>query len=170
MYDYMELIMSTTLGKDWRSFFDMVFCDCRKPNFFKGEANMFERDASKENKVGARIGSYMDLKEDSANVTYIEGNTNILTEYLKKKYSKQRPIVAFFGDQYTSDAHWGNQNDGWNGIAVIEEIMLQPDYKEIEDAGPFGALDHKLVPYDKYWGENYFIHSSSNPKKNWYVD
>jgi hypothetical protein len=91
MFDYMELIMSTTLGKDWRSFFNMVFCDCRKPNFFKGEANMFERDASKESKNGARIGSYLDLKEDSANVTYLEGNTSLLDEYLKKKYNKQRP-------------------------------------------------------------------------------
>jgi hypothetical protein len=51
-FDYMELIMSTTLGEDWRSFFNMVFCDCRKPNFFKGEAVMFEADPQAKNFKG----------------------------------------------------------------------------------------------------------------------
>jgi hypothetical protein len=48
--------------------------------------------------------------------------------------------------------------------------MLQPDFKEIEDASPFAPVNHGLINYDKYWGQNYFIHSEQNPKKNWYVD
>jgi hypothetical protein len=48
----MELIMSTTLGPDWRSFFNMVFADCRKPTFFKGEAIMYEADPSASNFKG----------------------------------------------------------------------------------------------------------------------
>jgi hypothetical protein len=65
---YMELIMSTTLGDDWRSFFNMVFCDCRKPNFFKGEAPMYEANPDASNFKGREI---TELLDDSKNVTYI---------------------------------------------------------------------------------------------------
>jgi hypothetical protein len=33
-WEYMELILSTTLGEDWRSLFDLVCADGRKPRFF----------------------------------------------------------------------------------------------------------------------------------------
>jgi len=79
-FEYMELIMSTTLGEDWRSFFNMVFCDCRKPNFFKGEAAMYEADPNVINFKGKPVS---ELKEDSKNVTYLEGNSEMLNEYLK---------------------------------------------------------------------------------------
>lgn len=32
--EYSNLIMTATLGDDWRSFFDVVCCYCRKPLFF----------------------------------------------------------------------------------------------------------------------------------------
>jgi len=32
--EYSNLIMTTTLGDDWRSFFDIICCYCRKPLFF----------------------------------------------------------------------------------------------------------------------------------------
>jgi len=97
MFDYMELICSSTLGKDWRSFFDFVFCDCRKPNFFKSEAimypqaTMYERDPKSSNQHGDKVGSYLDLKQDAENVTYLEGNYSFLDYYLKKKFNKERP-------------------------------------------------------------------------------
>mmetsp|Transcript_15011 Transcript_15011/g.10892 ORF Transcript_15011/g.10892 Transcript_15011/m.10892 type:complete len:96 (+) Transcript_15011:559-846(+) len=33
-YDYSQLIMETTIGKDWLSFFEVNCCYCRKPKFF----------------------------------------------------------------------------------------------------------------------------------------
>jgi len=36
-WEYMELIMKTTLGEDWRSCFDMVIANALKPVFFKEE-------------------------------------------------------------------------------------------------------------------------------------
>lgn len=32
--EYSNLIMTTTLGEDWRTFFDVICCYCRKPLFF----------------------------------------------------------------------------------------------------------------------------------------
>jgi hypothetical protein len=102
------------------------------------------------------------------NVTYLEGNSGILNSYLSKKYNKEHPQVAFFGDQYTSDVHWSNcAHPNWHGIAIIEEMMFQPDFEESDHLDP---IDPKLIPYTKYWGDCYFIHSKANPKKNWYVD
>lgn len=49
-------------------------------------------------------------------------------------------------------------------------MMMQPDYKVIEQASPFAPLDPKLIPYNKFWDENYFIHSEKEPRKNWYVE
>ena len=42
--------------------------------------------------------------------------------------------MAFHGDQYVSDVHWSNAQQGWDGIAVVEEMCLyQDEYKEIEN-------------------------------------
>ena len=50
--EYMELIMSTTLGADWRSSFDFVFSFCRKPHFFSAKNPFFVMDASKSDYNG----------------------------------------------------------------------------------------------------------------------
>ena len=49
-------------------------------------------------------------------------------------------------------------------------MMMQPDYSEIEKASPFPPLDPQLIPYNKFWGQNYFIHNEEEQTKNWYVD
>lgn len=91
----------------------------------------------------------------------------MLNDYLSKRFSTEHPVVAYFGDQYTSDVHWSNgAHTNWHGIAVIEEIMFQEDYEDVSQMEP---IDPKLIPYKKYWGDCYFIHSKKDPKKNWYV-
>lgn len=60
--EYMELIMSTTLGHDWRNFFDFVFSFCRKPGFFSHENPMYIMDRSKADLNGAVVD---ELKPDS---------------------------------------------------------------------------------------------------------
>jgi hypothetical protein len=48
------------------------------------------------------------LSEDSENITYLEGSSKILTEYLINKLNKNDPKFAYFGDQYTSDVSSAN--------------------------------------------------------------
>jgi hypothetical protein len=44
-WEFMELIMTATLGDDWRSSFDMVFAFCRKPLFWTNPTTkMFKMD------------------------------------------------------------------------------------------------------------------------------
>lgn len=70
-YEYAELIMSFTLGKDWRDFFNMVFCNTCKPRFFTDrEFPMFLMDRSREDWRGSFITYPKYLKEDSR-LTYL---------------------------------------------------------------------------------------------------
>lgn len=48
-WEYMELIMTTTLGQDWRSFFDMVIANARKSYFWseKDDPPMYIMDRTK---------------------------------------------------------------------------------------------------------------------------
>lgn len=55
------------------------------------QATMYERDPKSSNQHGDKVGSYLDLKQDAENVTYLEGNYSFLDYYLKKKFNKERP-------------------------------------------------------------------------------
>lgn len=63
--EYSNLIMSTTLGDDWRSFFDIICCYCRKPLFFWDQKidPFYELDESKANFKGKAITDPFALKE-----------------------------------------------------------------------------------------------------------
>ena len=106
-WEYMELIMSTTLGSDWRKCFDFVFCFCRKPAFFNTDNPMFLMDRSAPKFHGKQLDSFKDLEPDSG-VTYLEGNRRYIEDYLKNKHGRETIKIAFLGDQYTTDVHWSN--------------------------------------------------------------
>ena len=81
----MELILTTTLGSDWRQFFDFVIANASKPRFFSmSDRPFYEMDKSKANFNGKRIENAADLHVDST-LTYLEGNSSLLTEFLKTK-------------------------------------------------------------------------------------
>ena len=100
-FEYMELIMSTTLGEDWRQFFDMVCANSRKPLFFSGTQPFWKCNPS-----------LPDFKESLVNLaeqvegneqTYLEGNAKLVAQVASLKTGVKEPRVCFFGDQYTSD-------------------------------------------------------------------
>ena len=105
------------------------------------------------------------MVENDPSITYMEGNVALLNDFLKEKYKKEDVKVAFFGDQYTSDCHWSNTVQGWDGIVVIEELAQCEDY---QDAPDLEKIDPKLLVYDKYWG-NYFFHDAEKTSKNYFV-
>ena len=155
-WEYMELIMSTTLGKDWRSFFDMVCANARKSYFWSTETEpkMYVMDRSKDDFKGPVVQSGADLTVDSS-VTYLEGSAKILEDLVKKvrpEVSQHRYI--YFGDQYLSDVVLCSERPGWDGVAVIEEMSFRgEEYKKIEAACPLPPLDLKMIPYADHWGD-----------------
>ena len=161
--------MSTTLGEDWRTFFDLVLCNCMKPIMFTGSNSFYELDLKEAHMRGKAISTANELIPD-CNLTYVEGNGTLLTEMLKNHLKIESPRVCFFGDQYTNDAFFAQQLPGWDGIAVIEELShAGPDYEEIEKSSPIGRVETNLYKYSPIWGEDYVLHSLEAPQPNYFV-
>lgn len=149
--EYADFIMTTTLGKDWRQYFDIISCYSRKPIFFWDQKVMtpfFELDTRQANFKGKPIMRPEDLKEGGH--TYLEGNAKLLRQHFQKSLGKEDVRVAFFGDQYISDVQASSMNKGWDSFAIVEELMFF-------DMSFADGVDPRLVRYDKYWGSNYFV-------------
>ena len=100
----MELIMSTTLGEDWRSFFDMVIANARKSYFWPENNSMHIMDQSKFDFKGPVVAKGTDVKLDSS-VTYLEGSARIIEELVESMKPGQEHKYLYFGDQYLSDVY-----------------------------------------------------------------
>ena len=80
-FEFMELILTSTIGENWRQYFDAVFCFCRKPLFFNAKPAMYVYDESVGGKLyGPEVQS---LEENSKEVTYMEGNCGIINNHLE---------------------------------------------------------------------------------------
>jgi len=160
--------MKVSMGKDWRKFFNMVFCNAQKPKFFTEDKPYYVLDEWMDNLKG-EIGFDSSEMKDDPSLTYLEGNASILTDFIATKLKNNKPRIAYLGDHYVGDIHHCSKIDGWDGIAIIEELStVGEEYKEIEKKTPLKPLDLKLVPTQKYWGD-YFLHSKTNPKRNYFV-
>ena len=92
---------------------------------------MYFLDENSKNFNGKPVTSWQDL--ETKNVTFLEGNSKLLDDFLKNSKGIDNPQIAFLGDQYTSDVHWSHTNTHWHGIAVIEELTMVGDhYQKIE--------------------------------------
>jgi 5' nucleotidase family len=166
--EYGNLIMSATLGDDWRQFFDVICCACRKPLYFWDQkpAPFYPHDPNAHNLKGRPINDASEMSL-APHQTYIEGNSKTLSHYFQRLLNTDREVrVAFFGDQYITDTYASSTNPGWDGFAVVEELALyDPELERGVDA------DHVL--YDKFWGkDSYFVEKGEDGtiKKNFFVD
>lgn len=76
-FEYMNLIMTTTLGEGWEQLFDLHISNCQKPNFFTNEeAAMYKVDTNVPSLKGAQIS---DASELQLNTAYLEGNARLVT-------------------------------------------------------------------------------------------
>jgi len=119
---------------------------------------------------GATVESFKDLSEDEGRNLFHKGNCKLIEEYVKDKLKKDDIKHVFFGDYYTSDGYWPAQRKNWDNIIVLEEMATrEEEFKAIEDACEYKAIDHGVTDYGKVWGD-YFLHDKENPKKNYYVE
>ena len=100
--EYSNVIMTATLGDDWRQFFDVVCCYCRKPLFFWDQkpSPFYTYDPSSKMLRGQQLLNGEEMSDRPGEI-YTEGNSKILTNYFKrilKKNHDQELRVAFFGD------------------------------------------------------------------------
>lgn len=159
--------MTATLGEDWRSFFDVICCYCRKPLFFWDQkpAPFFTVDTTKRDLRGTMINDASQMKDTPGEI-YTEGNAKILTHYFQRILGISGELrVAFFGDQYITDVTASSTHPGWDGIAVVEEMALF-------DSSYERGSDPRHIKYEKYWGKDtYFVEhqEGKRPKRNYFL-
>ena len=131
--DYMDQVMTHTLGKDWKKYFDLCVANARKPLFYRAEHPFYEYNPKVETRKGNKIkleGIQKLVDKDIKMV--IEGNALVLTEYFSRYIEKPDVKIAYFGDNALSDIHASNAFNErleelewparWDSIAVIEEF------------------------------------------------
>ena len=78
------MIMSTTLGSDWRTFFDMVIANARKSYFWSEKQNppMHVCDPSRFDHKGPIVEKGSDLIDlkITQTLTFLEGSARIIEE------------------------------------------------------------------------------------------
>ena len=73
--EYMEIIMKATLGDDWKSYFDLINANCRKPAFFGKDQPFYTIDKTADNIKGP-VAQFLVKGE-----TYLQGNTQMANEF-----------------------------------------------------------------------------------------
>lgn len=158
--EFAELLMTTTLGPNWKECFDMIFAACGKPNFFSYEKELKMRRISYEAKdfCGDFVTSFDQLSEEQGNNLFQGGSVALLDQYLQNKLQKQVVKFAYFGDFYINDIYWSAKNENWDGFVVIEELSFrEEEFAAIQKACPLPPIDMKLPKIAKDLGD-YFIH------------
>ena len=120
--EYSDVILTATFGEDWRSLFDVICCFTCKPRFFQNEqvTPFHEYDSTHITNKGKSITDGNEIEEGKV---YLEGNSRTLYKFLQKTCSKEDVKVAYFGDQYITDAYASSTNENWDGFAVVEEML-----------------------------------------------
>ena len=102
-YEYTEAVMSYLLdkgGKSWRTLFDLIIVESRKPGFF-----MEKRPA-------------VAVEDDSRGVLYRGGNAG----FLEEKLDASGEEVLYFGDHTYGDILRSKKTVGWRTAMVVFEL------------------------------------------------
>lgn len=105
--------MKYMIGDDWRSLFDIVVVQARKPKFFTQQSRPFRRF----NIAGDRM-AWQRVADLERGQVYMEGT---VFELLKMT-GWHGSHVIYFGDQIFSDLADITLNYGWRTGAIIDEL------------------------------------------------
>ena len=85
--EYMNVIMSTTLGPGWKELFDLQLSFCHKPGFFRyPDRPFYSVDPTTKTMRGPPITNGADLKLGNA---YLEGNATVANQFYQKMLGKE---------------------------------------------------------------------------------
>ena len=156
-YPYANLIMSQTLGEDWKSFFDVICEWCSKPKFFAEKRPFKVVDIKDSIFEGPECETLEQGKE------YLFGNHQILEQFFKTKLASPTLKFLFFGDSLMSDCGASAKLPNWEALAIIEEL---------QDAAPDLPASHKdyMIKSQSFWGNYFFELTESGPVPTLWMD
>ena len=89
-----------------------------KPIFFANEESPFwDVDFTVLNTKGKSFHTVEHIKGK----VFQEGSAKLLDSYIRKETAKENGSIAFFGDNWVTDAHAAKIH-GWDGVCIIEEL------------------------------------------------
>lgn len=133
--DFASLTAEAVLGPEWRSYFNIVVTNARKPGFFKEKKPFLSLDGIKE----IESVSWKDLEEHGV---YSSGNHEDLEKFVAGHTGKENPKIVYFGDSLCSDAFPTKTMTSWDLVLVIEEM-------EAEGYHPHDNTHHYWEPDEK---------------------
>ncbi|XP_072311472.1 5'-nucleotidase, cytosolic II, like 1 [Eucyclogobius newberryi] len=158
-YSYTEAIMKylleTTIEpgsprKPWRSYFDLIVVDTRKPQFF-GEGTVLRQVDTDTGKL--RIGTYTgDLHHGTV---YSGGSSDIICDLL----NVQGRDILYVGDHIFGDILKSKKRQGWKTFLVVPELS-----KELEVWEKKRGLFDELKRLDVFLAELHKNVDSTDPE------
>ncbi|KAF7700827.1 5'-nucleotidase, cytosolic II, like 1 [Silurus meridionalis] len=153
-FNYTEAIMKYLLDyppgskhpkKCWRSFFDLVVVDTRKPLFFAGGTVLRQVDT---NTGKLKIGTYTgELQQDTV---YSGGSSDIVCDLLDVKGKD----ILYVGDHIFGDILKSKKRQGWKTFLVVPELV-----KEVQVWTDKHGMFEELRQLDIYLAE---LHKDSD--------
>ena len=121
--DYTDLLSTYAFGEDWRSLFDLIIVDCKKPSFFSSPENPNKRSFHRSNENNQLLPvTIEEIKTDfQKHFIYTQGNSADLHQ-LMGEISDKDPLVIYFGDHIKSDINALKRQTNWLAAVVVEEL------------------------------------------------
>nr|XP_027201154.1 5'-nucleotidase domain-containing protein 3-like [Dermatophagoides pteronyssinus] len=130
-FHFVDNGMKYMIGNDWRSLFDVIVVQARKPSFFKKESRPFRTFNLGSDRMNWNRVSTLDRDK-----IYMEGTVSGLLKMTGWNSNR----VIYFGDQIYSDLADITLNFGWRTGAIIAELEKEiethnsPEFKEAVSA------------------------------------
>ncbi|XP_049595036.1 5'-nucleotidase, cytosolic II, like 1 isoform X1 [Syngnathus scovelli] len=125
-YKYTEAVMTYLLEhgatqsgdslESWRSFFDLIVVDTRKPLFFAGGTVLRQVET---NTGRLRIGTYTGALQHGT--VYSGGSSNIVSDLLNVKGKD----ILYVGDHIFGDILKSKKRQGWKTFLVVPELIKE---------------------------------------------
>lgn len=141
LFDFSQDSAPSTPKKPWRSYFDLVVVDTRKPLFF-GEGTVLrqvDRDTGK-----LRIGTYTGGLQHGT--VYSGGSSDIICDLLRVKGKD----ILYVGDHIFGDILKSKKRQGWKTYLVVPELA-----KELQVWTEKSCLFDELKSLDIFLAELY---------------
>ncbi|KAL4232769.1 5'-nucleotidase domain-containing protein 1 [Mactra antiquata] len=155
--DFASLTASSVLGPDWKSYFDIIMSNARKPGFFRDNKPFLSLDGIKE----CDSVPYTDLKQHGV---YSSGNHIDLEKFVTKLTGAETPKIVYFGDSLCSDAYPVKTMTNWDMVLVLEEMEAEGYHPEHEIQEKSYAEEESFV-LSEIWG-SFFYHPEEDPLHN----
>ncbi|XP_070518526.1 5'-nucleotidase domain-containing protein 1 [Cardiocondyla obscurior] len=153
--DFANFTASYSLGKDWRSLFDIVVCFAKKPGFFIYNRPFFDVVNNNETNI--------ETQKLERGEIYSQGNWNKLLEFFIHITGKANQRCLYVGDSLLQDIYVPSAFTRFDTLAITEEQMSEgmlhhalthPDEKILNSKlwGSFFCLKDSTVYVDSLWG------------------